>query len=426
LAHALENELDFLAAENSEQQQRDVDKCLRLLDQIKTTLAIVGGRETGIEPPARQNTTVPISTKVAATEAPIAAGKSEGPLHTDHSFYFRAAMRASRRVFNENDSILAAAMTRLAGPQSLFPRGVAGELLHTMRVHPAFAELDRVCLVQRIGLSNQLRVVSSANSFGENLMADGYRCTISANGSLFRLSSQSMRFFGSAQQIVKSFGDAPPQRSIYRIAKSGLVSGFALGIYQQELPRGFLFFNSRSPAFLETIEESLHLVSHPALIARAVILADSIDPVYERLWQTDPTLFNVAFADQVGLETCWQALASAMGVNPACAKFAVTSSLRGSWLLSPGDLCFVLLKAIQSFAAVSASVEIFADAATVAIKVRFDRGVRMLAPLVSGVRSVSRLLGFEFATIQDGLHLQMPADWCANQQRLPYSVESDG
>ncbi len=162
-------------------------------------------------------------------------------------YQFRSLFRSPRTVLSEADQGLIASLPQLA--LRVQPIDFASALLDLLRVHPDFRNVARVCLVRRLGMANQIAVISSCNLDKQpaNSMVPGYSCFIGEKGSLFSLSPGTSRSYRSAATIVSDFQarGLPPQRSIQLIADMQFASGLVLPSFDhQERFIGALFFNS--------------------------------------------------------------------------------------------------------------------------------------------------------------------------------------
>ena len=109
----------------------------------------------------------------------------------------------------------------------------AEETLAVLRMQPAFAAVDRLCLAQLAPGTSMLTVLGSANSVRVpmNPVTTGYHCFIHDGGSLTRVREGRLRLFGDAQQVVEAFlgGGSPPQRTIRLVAEiEANVNGLAV------------------------------------------------------------------------------------------------------------------------------------------------------------------------------------------------------
>ena len=167
-------------------------------------------------------------------------------MHQDSPIGYRMLMRTNKIDFSKEDSWVISSLLSLSVSTGSRRESIAESIIDIFSGHSVLKAVTRFSLVRRLGCSNRLMVLSSANkgSF-TNSMQEGYSCFVSGNGSLFRLKSGVARFFKSANEVVERYElqGQPPQRSIGRIAKMGLASGITTGIFDNNQLVGFVFLN---------------------------------------------------------------------------------------------------------------------------------------------------------------------------------------
>ena len=133
----------------------------------------------------------------------------------------------------------------------------ASRLMHVLKGHKFFSQIDRVCLAGRVAHGNQLVVIdaSISNRCVENSLKKGYSCFVNPEGSLFKMRPGTMRVFADSARVLTSFAhqQKPAQRSIALIADQGLRSGLCLAIGRGDVIQGFLFLNSLQPGLFDNI-----------------------------------------------------------------------------------------------------------------------------------------------------------------------------
>ncbi len=133
----------------------------------------------------------------------------------------------------------------------------AARLMHVLKGHKFFNQVDRVCLAGRVAQGNQLVVVDASISerCSENALKKGYSCFVNPEGSLFKMRPGTLRIFADSERVLTSFAkeQKPAQRSIALVADQGLRSGLCLAIGRGEGIQGFLFLNSRQIDLFENI-----------------------------------------------------------------------------------------------------------------------------------------------------------------------------
>jgi len=178
--------------------------------------------------------------------------------HRDLEVYQNAKLDSLDHCFEEESWIvsqLASLAEDLAsGTHAGHP---TGRLLHVLRGHKFFNQVDRVCLAGRVAHGNQLVVIDAALSerCQENSLKKGYSCFVNPNGSLFKMRPGTVRIFGDSEQVLSSFAQRgkPAQRSIALIADQGLRSGLCLAIGRGNEIQGFLFLNSQKEDLFKNV-----------------------------------------------------------------------------------------------------------------------------------------------------------------------------
>ena len=132
-------------------------------------------------------------------------------------------------------------------------RDVAPQLLSLIRTQPGWSNVSRVCLVARVGISSEIRVLSSEVLSGENTLSAGYSCFVSGTSSLFEIPEGHARLFPESLAVVESFAQRrlPIQRSIRRLFASGFRSGICLPLKRDH--SFFLFMNAHEGGAFQTL-----------------------------------------------------------------------------------------------------------------------------------------------------------------------------
>ncbi len=193
--------------------------------------------------------------------------------HRDLDVYRSSRLDSLDQCFEEETWIvsqLASLAEDLAnGTHSHHP---AGRLMHVLRGHKFFNQVDRVCLAGRVANANQLVVVDASLSdrCPANSLKKGYSCFVNPEGSLFKMKPGTVRVFSDCERVLASFAvqGKPAQRSIALISDQGLRSGFCLAIGRGDEIQGFLFLNSiQENLFGEITASSAPLLSLFGLVA---------------------------------------------------------------------------------------------------------------------------------------------------------------
>jgi hypothetical protein len=160
----------------------------------------------------------------------------------------------------------------------------AARLMHVLKNHKLFNQVDRVCLVGRVAGANQLVVVDASTSdrCPENSLKKGYSCFVNPEGSLFKMRPGTVRMFGDCERVLSSFAaqGKPAQRSIALISDLGLRSGLCLALGRGAEVQGFLFLNSvQEDLFREISINSAPILSLFGLIATITLDTSGFHPL---------------------------------------------------------------------------------------------------------------------------------------------------
>ncbi|MCU0719643.1 MAG: hypothetical protein MUC83_08055 [Pirellula sp.] len=160
----------------------------------------------------------------------------------------------------------------------------ASRLMHVLKNHKLFYQVDRVCLVGRVAGANQLVVVDASTSdrCPENSLKKGYSCFVNPEGSLFKMRPGTVRMFGDCERVLSSFAaqGKPAQRSIALISDLGLRSGLCLALGRGAEVQGFLFLNSvQEDLFREISINSAPILSLFGLIATITLDTSGFHPL---------------------------------------------------------------------------------------------------------------------------------------------------
>lgn len=160
----------------------------------------------------------------------------------------------------------------------------AARLMHVLKNHKLFNQVDRVCLVGRVAGANQLVVVDANTSdrCPENSLKKGYSCFVNPEGSLFKMRPGTVRMFGDCERVLSSFAaqGKPAQRSIALISDLGLRSGLCLALGRGSEVQGFLFLNSvQEDLFREISVQSAPILSLFGLIATITLDTHGFHPL---------------------------------------------------------------------------------------------------------------------------------------------------
>lgn len=155
-------------------------------------------------------------------------------------------------------------------------QGFALGMLDSLRDHPAFAELKRVCVARWVGLTKRLHVVDSAVRGDDvvNTMPRGYSCYVRNGTSLLGLNGFAVRLYGDSGRILEQYRAERqlPQRSLRRVHLSGLRAGLCLPLRLCGRVAGYFFLNSsRVQAFDALPLSAVQVLSNVRRLAEAYV-----------------------------------------------------------------------------------------------------------------------------------------------------------
>lgn len=232
--------------------------------------------------------TKPFDLKMNASPAELTTGtngKQGFEEHRDLDVYRNSRLDSLDQCFEEESWIvsqLASLAEDLAsGTHCSHP---ASRLMHVLKNHKLFNQVDRVCLVGRVAGANQLVVVDASMSARcpENSLKKGYSCFVNPEGSLFKMRPGTVRMFGDCERVLSSFAaqGKPAQRSIALISDLGLRSGLCLALGRGSEVQGFLFLNSvQEDLFREISIQSSPILSLFGLIATITLDTHGFHPL---------------------------------------------------------------------------------------------------------------------------------------------------
>jgi hypothetical protein len=271
------------------------------------------------------------------------------------NIYVQNFLRARHYSFSAAYSELIGRLCAVEGAMTMRDTslGFCEELMSAFRATPTYDKVDRICLVARVGLSNELMVYDSHNSrkSTDNLMIRGYSCFVRPDSSLFSLREGETRSYDEASRVAGSFKgrQKPVQRSLSYIMKMGFESGMCVPLHSSGLVRGFLFFNSvDSGLFTRLVDEDFAVLNVIAMIAKVALLAEmKIDDEYHSIRSEDfahfsGTLFDEdEFALQLQNIVRWQ--------TGELWRPTVKTEGNSHFLYSPTTLAFIVSKVCSAF-----------------------------------------------------------------------------
>jgi hypothetical protein len=265
-------------------------------------------------------------------------------MHKNSPLQFLTLLSSNKAQLTEEDGWLASTITAMT-LSFVDADTFAPTVLNALRGHSHFAGISRLCVVQRVGVSNQLQVESVATSGSrENLMPRLYSCFIDPSGSLGAFSAGKVRFYSDVAAVVNSFKErgAPIQRSIGRIHKMGYGSGLCapLTIELGQDPNENLLLSSIIGA------ARLYLADRPKLSS-----------IYFETASRFPDHFMGSPFSAGALEDAFAGQIAALGVPSS--PLRVRGSL-GPTLVSHGNIAHLLARLVQHFHGFVGSLDVAA------------------------------------------------------------------
>ena len=271
-------------------------------------------------------------------------------MHTDNAYLFKTILYSNKAELSKQESWLLASLSELhlLGKNEIAEK-FSKLLLDKLCASEAIEGLERVCLARKLGISNQIQVLSSSNNKTANSMPSDYSCFISHSGSLSGLKQGNLRAFADADFVIKSFEKEakPVQRSISRIQKMGFQSGFCLPLNHANHTVGYLFFNSLKKIDDFSSESLGVIISYCSLLGKNALL--------ESGWTTD---FYLDYAQSLGerhfvgkrfhpddLKHCIQTAYNKFHRSHLEVQFKDCSRWT-NFLYSPGNLGYVIAKCL--------------------------------------------------------------------------------
>ena len=353
-------------------------------------------------------------------------------MHEDSPIGFRALMRTSKVELSKEDSWAMANLLSLSLSNGRSGISIAQAVMDIFSGHSLLRHLTRFSLVRRLGCSNRLMVMSSANKGGAlNTMQEGYSCFVSGQGSLFSLKPGVARFFSSAVDVVDRYvgQGLPPQRSIARIAKMGQGAGITTGVFDNDKVVGFVFLNGDLTRADFDQDSTGVLLTHLYQILGFKFAEFRLSRLYYRLYDALP-------ADYVGERFNGDKLADiirrytsvitgeTMDVSTEMtAKTPVFLASHGNI----GQMIARTLTALQNVSPVRVEICVTGELVQLAVSISTAR-TGALTIIENGhiddIRSDARGLGMDLQVKNNGLFsLSFLVDVASNDEAIGYSVE---
>ena len=275
--------------------------------------------------------------------------------HKHKNIYVQNFLRARHYNFSPLYSELIGRICSVESSTTLrdSAEGFCADLLTAFKGIEIYEKIDRVCLVLRVGFSNELAAVDTCNSArvgAENIMPPGYRCFVRSESSVFQLREGEIRIYDDASRVADAFErrDKPIQRSLGFIIQMGFKSGICIPLHAMGEVRGFLFLNSQDPALFGNLEDPdfavLNVVAMAAKLALYPSLSSELtaDGEFHSLKSRDDLDFasqefdEEEFSDQLRLLT--------KHVTKQVWRPKIENEIEAGFLCSPATLAFITQK----------------------------------------------------------------------------------
>ena len=348
-------------------------------------------------------------------------------MHHDVPFQFRSIARAQGAMLSAEDSILAGAITSFDIRAWQESEDFSREALALLGSHSVFKSVQRVCIARRLGMSNQIRVVSAATGRNyTNTMSVGYSCFVSKGSSLFSIGRDTLRAYRDAATVVKSFVDQnrPPQRSIFRIAANDFAGGLCMGLFLGEQQVGFFFLNFDRPV-LDALRASdymlLSMLSRTAFnyLASRGLLSTS----YMELAKGAEVNFLGCALSPDRLKACIEASLNKLRV---LAINLEVSGFSAPTLISHGNLAQIIARYIEVLSPIQGTCRVFVTKEGKHLMFRVKLGPSHKAAMddyrVPIIQADAKALGLHLV-LGDGL-MQVQADF-DGESSWDYSVDQE-
>ncbi len=302
-------------------------------------------------------------------------------------------------------------------------RTLAQSILNLCGQHEKLKVVDRVAIVRRLGMTNQIRLEQSASSdrVPSDSMTPGYSCFVRETSSLFQIQPGSVRVFGDIEAIKEAFNAerAPRQRSIQRISSMGLTSGLCIPVFGSGDVIGFIFLNSKAPhafnlghmekwfcGLLETFTISLFKAS------------GFLSFQYLALAKANRTL-NVG--KRFSLDTLRRDLVETK-LGWDFNAVVVSGEVSEHVLFNPGSLSYTIAQ-LSKAVFETPKISIRSTDKHLFVSLQFGSSMKILETLFEAIKLEALLLGIEIDRSHNSYLLKQNID-CIKDQAFEYSVET--
>ncbi len=346
-------------------------------------------------------------------------------MHSDQILHFLSLTKAPQAVFAEEDAVLLSKLPGLLlaySPQH--PELMAKKIFEILSSSPAYADLHRVCIAKRIGLSNCLLVLSSEQSgSAPNRLAPGYSCFVKPESTLLQMKSTDIRTFPNASEVVQSFYEKgePAQRSIKRIAESGFFAGICLPLMIANRSMGYLFLNSRTTHFAELRPVDYCILAFLQAMTTLAMSHELASNEYFDLAEKYEADYLGDFFNIVSLEESLGRHFQSLGVS---CEVKFEQQIVGDFLFSAGQLAQVASRYVRATRASKLHIRILGlTGHSLHCQLEGDGTEEKTMPLDQLLKDC-RLLRVETSLRKNTLDLRMLCDPAVNQRPYRYSLDS--
>lgn len=416
--HILETEFDALrkGGVNTISQQ-EIDRFLRWSDFIETYLNGLARDRTYILSPGdlvgdADTDKHRLEALRVARVTPVSGGRTTAtqiyPVH------YRSYLVASRAVSEEISwSLLALSALGLPDAQ---PEKFAETALDILRNQCNMPDIERVCFVRRIGLSNQYESVS-AFSLHRNMMQRGTRCYVHPESSLTKIGPGYVRVLDIPRAIRHyDEGHRRPQRVVRTLSETGYKSGLCLGIGTRRHNLGYLFVNATSDLLLNLPRHTLPLFSELAKYAGQHIRElPCPEPLYFQIFgdSSDQVHGERLLAERI--EANYHRVALVLGSAPLTVRNR-TVPLPPA-LISHGNIGYILARLASVRGVDRTQLSIFADHRRIVFQCQLEGNQSEFhVEYVDAAKAVAQALGYDMEQIApDTVQYTTVFDPCLDQ-----------
>lgn len=400
--HHLETELDTLRkGDVGVLSEGTIDRFLRWSDYVETYLnGLAHDPSYTLNPGDLLAAVAPNQNKLVAL-SPATSSEILTDLSSERArsvsqifpVHYRSYLAASSSV-SEDTSWSLLALSALGLPDAQ-PEKFAETALDIVRTQCNMSDVARICLVRRIGLSNQYESVSAA-SVQRNLMQRGTRCYVHPDSSLARIGPGYVRVLDIPAAMDHYAGHGRrPQRVVKALSEAGYKSGICLGVGTSDHNLGYLFVNASTEFLLRVPRRSLPILSelgkHAARHIRELPCPESL---YFQIFDQTYELMQGRRLLRERVEAAYAQAALVFGSAPL--TFKQPSAPLPPALISHANIGYLLARMASRRGISHGELSIFADHRRIVFNCQFSKAEEALHPdYLSASRAVADALGFE-------------------------------